>query len=151
MDRYSSITGLCGPALNCVRDEVPGPCGKTRLRTSPWYEFYVEATERNLSLDKISGPCRIQAQVVQAKTCRFAHVSFSMNQNKSTRSTLPSTTVLQSYVKIRTPTITQHCRTQANRTTNNLKQAWSTNAKSCKWHADANFWHATSKCQYGNN
>jgi hypothetical protein len=24
MDRYSSITGLCGPALNCVRDEVPG-------------------------------------------------------------------------------------------------------------------------------
>jgi hypothetical protein len=29
MDRYSSITGLCGTALNCVRDDVPGRSGKT--------------------------------------------------------------------------------------------------------------------------
>jgi hypothetical protein len=44
-----------------------------------------------------------------------------MHQNIST-----SATVLQSYLKIRTPSFTQHCRTQSNRTNNNLKQAWST-------------------------
>jgi hypothetical protein len=42
MDRYSSITGLCAPALECVRDEVPEYRPKTFkqkhvvLRTSPF-------------------------------------------------------------------------------------------------------------------
>jgi hypothetical protein len=98
MDRYSSITGLWGPALNWVRDEVPGYRPKS----------------------------------FKAKTCRFAHASFSMHQNIST-----SATVLQSYLKIRTPSFTQHCRTQSNRTNNNLKQAWRTTGsttvlKSCR-------------------
>ncbi len=64
--------------------------------------------------------------------CRFAHASFSIHQSTST-----SATVLQSYLKIRTPSFTQHCRTQSNRTNNNLKQAWSTTGsttvqKSCR-------------------
>ncbi len=37
--------------------QLPGRCEKTIGRTSSWYEFYVEATGRNLSLDKITAPC----------------------------------------------------------------------------------------------
>jgi hypothetical protein len=34
-----------------------GRCGKTGIRTSAWYQLYVEATRRNLCLDKITAPC----------------------------------------------------------------------------------------------